>query len=117
MQNGLMTIEKTEEQTKAFFIDQDVLECARLNLRTKNRVGKYEKDRAAKVRHAKRMRKTANRILAEAGFGGAVAFAGSLGLIAPVIWIPVAIISLCVACLRLGMWYGRAVKKPYVHNG
>ena len=110
MQNGLMTIEKTGDKMKAFFIDQEVLEHARLNMRTKKRIGKYEKERAAKSRRRKRMEKNANRILAEAGFGGAVAFAGSLGLIAPVIWIPVSIISLCAACVRLGMWLVRAVK-------
>lgn len=111
MQNGLMTIEKTEGRTKAFFFDQDVLECARLNLRTKKRIGKYEKERAAKERRDKIMRKTAQRIAAEAVFGGAVAFAGSLGMISPIIWIPVSIISLCVASMRLGAWIGRAGRK------
>ena len=38
MENGLMTIEKTDDKMKAVFIDQDVIECARLNMRTKNRI-------------------------------------------------------------------------------
>lgn len=111
MENGLITIEKVGEKVKAFFIDQDALEFARLNMRTKKRVGKYEKERAAKTRREKQMQKTAHRIAAEAGFGVAVAAAGSAGMIAPVIWIPVSIISLCVACLRLGAYIGRAAKK------
>ena len=111
MQNGLITIEKTDEKVEAIFVDQEVLECARLNLRTKNRVNKQKKERAAKERHQKRMRKTANRIASEAAFGMAVAVAGTCGMIHPAIWIPVTILSLCAACVHFGAWYTKAVKK------
>lgn len=107
MQNGLMTIEKTDDKMKAVFFDQDVLECARLNMRIRKRTGKYEKVCKEKVRNRKRMEKAAKRILAEALFGLVVAFAGSVGKITPDIWLPVSIISLCVACLHLGAWLGK----------
>lgn len=109
MQNGLMTIEKTDEKTQAVFIDQDVLECARLNMRIKKRIGKYEKINKAKIRNRKRMEKTANRILAEGGTGLAAAVFGLVGLIHPWLWIPIAIICLCVACLHLGALLGKKV--------
>ena len=111
MLNGLLTIEKIGDHVKSVFVDQEVLECARLNKRTNARISKQKKEHAAKLHRKKCMRKTANRILAEACFGGAVAWAGSAGLIAPVIWIPVSIISVCVACMRLGMWFGRGETK------
>lgn len=111
MENGLMTIEKTEGKTKAFFFDQDVLECARLNLRTKKRIGKYEKAREAKTRRRKHMEKTAKHIAAEAAFAGAVTAAGAAGMIHPYLWVPLAIIGLCAACLRLGAFLGRGGKK------
>ena len=111
MQNGLITIEKNDTETKAVFLDQDVIECARLNLRTKKRMGKYEKARAAKTRREKQMEKTAKHIAAEAAFAVGVAGAGAAGLISPYLWVPIAIISLCAACLRLGAFLGRVVKK------
>ena len=40
--NGLAIIEKTDTETKGFFIDQDTIECARLNAKTKKRVEKSE---------------------------------------------------------------------------
>ena len=111
MQNGLITIEKTDEKVEAIFVDQEVLECALLNQRTKKRVQETQKKKAEAVRRQKRMRKTANRIMAEASFGMAVAVAGSCGMIAPVIWIPVTILSMCAACVHFGAWYTKAVKK------
>ena len=107
MENGLMTIEKTDDKMKAVFVDQDVIEFARLNMRTKNRIREQKKEHEKAVRSKKQIRKTVNRILAEAGFGGAVAFGGSLGMIHPLIWIPTAIISLCVACLHFGALIGK----------
>lgn len=111
MQNGLMTIEKTGEQMKAVFIDQDVLECARLNMRIKKRVGKYEKVRKTKARYRKRMERTANKIIAEAGLGLAVAVFGSVGMIHTYLWCPISIICLCVASLHLGAMLGKVGKR------
>jgi hypothetical protein len=111
MENGLMTIEKTEGKTKAFFFDQDVLECARLNLRTKKRIGKYEKARAAKTRRRKNIEKTAKHIAALAASAVGVAVAGAAGMISPYLWVPASIISLCAACLRLGAFLGRGARK------
>lgn len=111
MKNGLMTIEKTDEETKAVFIDQDVLECAKLNMRTKKRIGKYEKERVAKERKRKRMERSVNRILAEALVGLAVAFCGSVGMIHPILWCPISILCLCVASLHLGAMLGKVGKR------
>lgn len=109
MEKGMAIIENTGAGTRSVFIDQEVLECARLNLRTKERIEKQKKERAAKARHKKCMERTENRILAEAAFAVAVTMAGTAGMIHPAIWIPAAIICLCGACVRLGMWFGRAV--------
>lgn len=38
MENGIAIIERNEAETKAVFIDQEALECARLNMRTEKRV-------------------------------------------------------------------------------
>lgn len=111
MKEGIAIIEQTGESTKSVFIDQEVREFARLNKRTKNRIDNQKKEQAKKVRFRNHMEKTANRILAEGCIGGAVALAGTAGMIAPVIWIPTAIICLCAACLRLGAWFERAAKK------
>lgn len=42
---------------------------------------------------------------------GALVWAGSSEMIHPTIWIPAAIVCLCSACVRLGMWFGRVARK------
>ena len=111
MKNGLIAIAKTDEKTEAVFIDQDVIECARLNMRTTKRINRRKKEQAAKARHKRNMRKAANRIIAEAGIGGAVALAGMAGMISPYLFIPVSIISVCAACMHFGAWIGKAALK------
>lgn len=118
MKEGMAIIEQTREGARSVFIDQEVLDCARLNMRTKKRIAESEakqnkadqirqKEKAAKVQFVKDRERTANRVLLDVVFGGAVAAAGTVGLIHPVIWTPTAIICLCVASLRLGAWFGR----------
>lgn len=127
MEKGLAIIEKTDTETKGFYIDQDALECARLYARTKKRLAnaeavrrKAEQDRR-KAERAEAKRKaynqnTVKRILIYGGMIGAVTWAGTAGMIHPAICIPVAIICLCAACLRLGAWFGREGKANVHHN-
>jgi hypothetical protein len=110
MENGLMTIEKTGEKMSAVFIDQEVLECARLNLRTEKRIRNQKREQTKKMRYEKCMKKSANRILAEAGIGGAVAAFGFNGMIHPLLWVPASMICVCVACLHFGAWLGKVSK-------
>lgn len=111
MKKGLMTVKSTGAEMQAIFIDREALEFARFNMRTKNRINIRRKEKAAKVQFRKEMERIANRVLIDVAFGAAVAAAGTAGFIHPVIWTPAAIICLCAACVRLGMWFGKAAKK------
>lgn len=120
--NGIAVIEKTDTETEGFFIDQDTIECARLNALTKKRISHAEamkrKDdlNRRKAERAEARRKaynlnTAKHILIHGGIIGAVTLAGTAGMIHPAICIPVGLFCLCAACLRLGAWFGRGAKK------
>ena len=109
MKNGLMTIEKTDEQTQAVFIDQDVLECARLNVRTKERINNLKKAQSQKAKEKKRIERMKNRIWAELVTSGLVAICGMVGWIHTLLWVPTSIVLLCAACVGLGACLG--VKK------
>ncbi len=111
MKKGLITVKSTGAEMRAIFFDKEVLECARLNMRTKRRLEMRQKAKEEKVRFKREMEKNANRVLFDILLGGAVAFAGATGLIHPALWVPVAVIALCAACVRLGMWLGKAAKK------
>ena len=110
MENGLMTIEKTGERMKVFFMDQESLEHDRLYKRTKHRINMRRKEKSERVRFRKRMGRNANRILLEVILGAAVTLAGTAGMIHLAIWLPVTLICLCAACVRLGVWFGRVEK-------
>lgn len=107
--NGMMTIEKTDEKTTAVFVDQETLECARLNLRTKKRIEVQKQEHGKKARERKRMERMKNRIRTELIAGGAVAIAGMTGMVHALLWVPTSIIFLCAACVGLGACLG--VKK------
>ena len=122
--NGLAVIEKTDTETKSFYIDQDALEFSRLNAQTKKRIAHNEamkrKDdqtrRKAERAEARRKAyniKTFSHILIHGGIIGAVTWAGTAGMIHPAICIPVGLFCLCAACLRLGQWLGRGAKKCF----
>lgn len=114
---GLAIIEKTDTETKGFYIDQDALECARLNARVKQRTESAESaqrgadqknlkaEKAAAMRKAYTV-KTIGYILSRLCIIGAVTWAGTAGMIHPAICVPVNIICLSAACIRLGMWLG-----------
>lgn len=121
MQNGLAIIEKTDNHTKGFYIDQDALEFARLNARTNKRISKAEEENREANRQCRNAEKMAARrkaytlktigyILTNCAVCGAVAWAGMAGMIHPIISIPVSIFCLCVACVRFGAWFGKVAK-------
>lgn len=121
MEKGLAIIEATDTETKVFFIDQDVLECARLNALTKKRLAKAEAKQREAAKNRRRAEKaearrkaytvkTIKTVCACCGACGAVVWAGTAGLVHPIIFIPVGLICLCAACLRLGVWLGKWVK-------
>ncbi len=104
------------------YIDQDIIECAQLNARTKKRIAQAEAEqreaersrRRAEKAEAKRMAyniATAKYIAIRCAIIGAVTWAWTAGMIHPFICIPVALFCLCTSCLRLGEWFGKKVSK------
>ena len=76
----------------------------------------YARKEAAKAEKAKARRKayTMKSIFSVSALlvlSGAVAWAGQAEMIHPNIWMPTALICLCVACGRFGVWFGRVAKK------
>lgn len=121
MQKGVAIIERDETKTKAFFIDHEVIEFARLNGQTKKRLAKAEADhRKADREHRKAEKAKARRraytirtvrdVLFCISIIGGVAWGGAVGVIEPVACIPVIGVAACVACVRCGLWFGRMVK-------
>ena len=119
MNKGLAVIEVNDTETKGFYIDQDALEFARLNAKTKKRVAAAEaekkntsnshtKAKKAKAQHTAYTMKTVGRILLNCTICCGAVGAGFAGLVAPVIYVPVSLFCLCAACLRLGAWFGRS---------
>ncbi len=109
MKKGLMTVKGTKMM--GVFVDTEVIECARLNMRTKRRLEMQQKAKEEKALFKREMERNANRILFDAVVGGAVALAGTSGLIHPALWVSVSVIALCAACVRLGMWFGKVASK------
>ena len=118
MQNGIAIIEKTDTETKGFYIDQDAVEFARLYTRTKKHIADAEAvRREADRRHRKSEKMAARRkaytlktftyVLSNCAVCGAVAWAG---MIHPIISLPVSIFCLCAACIRFGAWFGKVTK-------
>ena len=121
MQNGLAIIEKTDTETKGFYIDQDALECARLNALTKKRIAKAEAEqREAVIQYRKKAKANARRkayanksaasVVALLMLSGAVSVAGMAEMIHTTIWVATYLTCLCVACIRFGVWFGKAAK-------
>lgn len=121
-EKGLAVIETTDTETKGFFIDQDALEFARLNAKLDKQRTENEKvqkkvacknSRAAKAKAQRKAYtiKSISYILANCAVCGATVWAGIAGLIHPVVFIPLSILSLCNACVRFGLWFGRVVKQ------
>ena len=122
MEKGMAIIERDEVATKAIFIDQEIIEFARQNARTKKRVAdaqettqkvemaKTKKTEKAEKEEARKRAYTNNTIaymLKRGGIIVAVNAAAKAGLIAPVISAPVIILCLCAVCIRFGVWLGK----------
>ena len=126
MEKGMAIIEVNDTETKGFYIDQDALEFARQNAKTKKRVERMEAERreaAAKHRKAVKAKarekaqrkaytiKTIKYVAVRAFITAALAAAVTADLASLYLFIPVFIICLSSACLRLGAWFVRGAKK------
>lgn len=121
MDNGLAIIEKTDTETKGFYIDQDALEFARQNAKVSRRLNEAAKDqreadrkhRRAEAAKAKRKEYIASAVkVVIYRSAGCIALVGACaaGMVNPIIAIPVALGLLCAACLRVGMLFGKVGK-------
>lgn len=118
MEKGLAIIEVNDTETKGVHIDQETIECARLNALTKKLAHKRElarkeaeykriqEEKAKAKRKAYSLDSTAYILLRLATIGGS-AWACVAGLIDPIIGIPVGLYCLCSGCMRLGAWLER----------
>lgn len=122
MEKAIAIFKQTEEGTSAVFIDQENIECARLNLRTKKRTAEAQKaqdqtDRNRRKAEAARAKfqaytiRTFSHVAAEAAVVVGVTAAGMADMIHPAICIPVGIVALCAACVRLGAWLGSVMNR------
>jgi hypothetical protein len=113
--NGVAIIERTDNGTHGVFIDQETIECARLNARTQKRIQEAamrQQMARRKEKHRKDYNRTAAKyVLLRCGILGASVWALATGFAHPVICFPVALYALCAVCVQLGAWFGRAAKK------
>lgn len=109
--NGLAIIEVSGSETRSVFIDQDALECARLNALTQKRAKEAAKKarREAKLEAKRRAYKaeTIRYIISRCAITVAVTLAAYAGFVHPVLSAAVSVFCLCAACVRLGAWLGR----------
>ena len=121
MDNGLAIIEKTDTETRGFYIDQDALEFARQNAKVNKRLSQAAEEkklqerkcRKAAAANAKRRRDTVSAvrlILVRSAICAALVWSGAVGMVHPAIAIPVSLGLLCAACLRLGVLLGKVGK-------
>lgn len=121
MENGMAIIEVTDTATTGFFIDEERLEFARMNAAAKKHRAAQEKAAQAEERNRRRAAKAAAQrraynirtfayVASRFAVCGGVAVGGTVGMIHPAIYIPVALLCLATACLRLGTWFGRNIK-------
>lgn len=122
MQNGIAILEKTEAGTNGFFVDQYTIELSRLNALTQQRIDKAEAERR-KAAHNRRMAEREEArfnaytlhmikyILVRTGVVLAAMWGGMDGIIHPAIWLFITLYCLCAVCVKLGAWFGRAVKR------
>lgn len=122
MEKGMAIIEVNDTETKGFYIDQDALEFSRQNAKVNKRMSNAAKDQKAaerKIRReeaAKAKRKaytidTIKFVAIRAFITAALAAAVTADLASLYLFIPVFIICLSTACLRLGAWFVRGAKK------
>lgn len=121
MNNGIAIIEVNDTETRSIFFDHEVVEFAKLNALTKKRLAQAEANRAEYARNCRKAEKAVARrtaytvntffhALGRFAVAGAAVWAGIAGFIHPFVFLPVALISCCTACGRLGVWFGKVVK-------
>jgi hypothetical protein len=121
MEHGLAIIEMNDTEAKAVFIDRETLEFARQNAKTAKRIAnaeakhrhlvrKFKAEKRANDRQKAYNIESAKRILFHGSVIGGMVYGCMVGLIHPIISVPVALVSLCATCLRLGAWFGRGSK-------
>ena len=118
MEKGLAIIEVTDTEVKGVHIDHEVLEFAMLNALTKKHREQMENGQSVEDRNRSRAERIRQKrraynvrsfwyVASRLCIGGAVAWAGTVGMVAPSICIPVTICAVSLACMRLGAWFGR----------
>lgn len=122
MQNGIAILEKTDTGASGFFVDQYTIELSRLNAITQQRIDKAEAERR-KAAHNRRMAEkeeakfnaytlhTIKYILVRTGIVLATMWGGTAGIVHPAIWLFITLYCLCAVCVKLGAWFGWAVKQ------
>lgn len=121
MDNGLAIIEKTDTETRGFYIDQDALEFARQNAKVNKRLSQAAEEKKLQDRkcrkvaaaNAKKKHYTASAvrtILGRSAICAALVWAGAVGMVHPAIAVPVSLGFLCATFLRLGVLLGKVGK-------
>lgn len=118
MEKGMAIFERNEAETKAVFVEQDALECDRLNQRTEKRIAEAENAQKQNQRSQRKAEKeqarfraftmkTMKEVLICGGIIGLAVYGGYSGMIHPAIAIPVILLCLCTASVKAGIWVGR----------
>lgn len=118
MEKGMAIIEMNEAETKAVFIDQEALECARLNSRTEKRVAEAQNVQEQNNRIQRKAEKEQARFRAFtmktlkdvsicSGIIGLAAYGVYSEMINPAIAIPVMLICFCISSVKAGIWFGK----------
>lgn len=127
--NGVAVIDVSENETRGFFFDRELVDFARLNAAIrKNRKKAEDEQRVAdqkRIKKEKADQKAHNRLIkwrvyTVKTFGSIIGRAAVVGgaiwtmmaeLVNPLVAIPVAAFFLATACLKFGAWYGRAISR------
>ena len=122
MEKGMAIIEVNDTETKGFYIDQEALEFSRQNAKVNKRMSNAAKDQKAAERKTRReeaakakrkayTKDTIKYVAVRAFITAALAAAVTADWASLYLFIPVFIICLSSACLRLGAWFVRGAKK------
>lgn len=125
---GMAIVERTDTETRAVYIEQEVLEFARQNaLAKKHRAENEQRQKEAeskrrKAQKAEERRKaynvaTAKYLLTRFALSGVMAAGWAAGLIHPLVSAPLILFSLCTASERFGEWRAKNRKKEEKRNG
>lgn len=119
---GMAILEQNDVETKAIFIEQEVVEFARQNaLAKKHRADTDRKQKEADCKRRKAEKAEARRraynvatakyLLTRVAVSVVMAWGWTAGLIHPLVSLPLILICMCTASERLGQWRARNHKK------